>query len=303
MEQALLVVNLAAGSVSKPLKQIIEKALAADLKLEVAETNHPRHATELAADAADRGFDLVIAFGGDGTMNEVVNGLAGTDTALTILPGGTANVLARSFGISRDIVEATGDLLNRVKTASTRKINIGRMDDGRYFVMSCGAGIDAATVKRVEANPDRKRKFADYYFFASVLREAVVEYRGRAPFIELEAGGIKTEVITGIVSNIPQFTFFKRWPVVVAPETRADGGFDVLGLARLKMRKIPRLVSSLFKTHSHLRWPETTYIHNVDSVTMRSTNGPFPVQVDGEFVGERRLVKVELVPDGLLVLD
>lgn len=303
MEQALLVVNLSAGSVSTSLKRIIEKALAADLKLEVAETNHRDHATELAADAADRGFDLVIAFGGDGTMNEVVNGLVGTDTALTLLPGGTANVLARSLGAERDIVEATGDLLNRLKTASTRRLNVGRMDDGRYFAMSCGAGIDAATVKRVEAHPDRKKKFADYYFLASVIGEAFGEYRGREPFIELEVDGTKTEVMTAIVNNIPQFTFFKRWPVVVAPETKPEAGFDVLGLQRLKIRKIPRLVTSLFKTQSHLKWPETIYLHDVDEVVMRSTNGPFPVQVDGEFIGERRFLKIELIRDGLLVLD
>ena len=303
MEQALLVVNRRAGSVSEPLMKIIEKALAADLKLEVAQTKHPNHATELAADAADRGFDLVISFGGDGTMNEVVNGLVGSETALTLLPGGTANVLARSLGSSRDIVEATGDLLNKVKTASTKPINIGRINGDRYFVMSCGAGIDAATVDRVESHPDRKAKFADYYFLASVLREAIVEYRGREPFIRMEAGGVEEEVMTGIVSNIPQFTFFKRWPVTIAPETRLEGGFDVLGLKQLKARKIPRLVTSLFKTQSHLRWPETTYVHNVDKVVMRSMNGPFPVQADGEFLGEQRLLEIELVRDGLLVLD
>lgn len=301
MQQALLVTNLAARTVSQRVKQVIVKALSADLKLEVEDTAARNHATELARDAADRGFDLVIAFGGDGTMNEVANGLVGTDTALALLPGGMANVLCRTLGIPSDIVEATGYLINRVKSAKTRKINVGRMDE-RYFVMSCGVGLDASTVRRVEANPVLKRKYRDWFFLYSALRTALGEYRGRRPYIRLAADDFDEDVVLAIISNTPQLTFFKRWPVTVAPRTRLEGGLDILAMRRLPIWYVPGLMLSVFRTGSHLGYREVRYLHDVSSARLESPDPPFPIQVDGEFVGDRTRLEVELIRDGLTIL-
>lgn len=301
METALLIVNLEARSVSKRVKEVITKALAADLKLEVADTAHRHHATELARDAADRGFDLVISFGGDGTMNEAANGLVGTGTALTVLPGGMANVLCRAIGVPDDIVEATGHLLNRIQASKTRKINVGRMD-GRYFVMSCGIGLDAATVRRVEDNPGRKKRFRDWFFIYSALQAAFSEYRGREPYIHLQAGEAADDVLLAVISNTPHFTYFKRWPVTVAPDARLEGGLDVMGMRRFPLMYIPRLTMGLMRTGSHLKYKHTLYEHDVKAARLVSADRPFPIQVDGEFVGDRTSLDVELVEDGLTLL-
>lgn len=302
MRHALLITNLAARTVSPRVKQVIVKAISADLKLEVADTQARNHATELAQEAADRGLDLVIAFGGDGTMNEVVNGIAGTETALAVLPGGMANVLCRTLGIPVDIVEATGYLLNRAKTGKTRRINIGRMDD-RYFVMSCGIGLDAATVKRVEANPALKRRYRDWYFLAAAFRSAFAEYKGRVPYIRIVAGDMAEDVVLAVISKTPRLTYFKGIPVTVAPKTKLDGGFDVLAMRKFPVSYIPGLMLSVLKTGSHMGHKQVRYAHDVDTVHLVSTGQPFPVQVDGEFVGDRSEVKAEVVDGGLSILD
>src|SRR6266511_2341306 len=104
-DRVLLIVNPVARTVSRPTMAVIEKALSADFKLEVLETAERGHATEVAAQAALDGLDLVVVFSGDGTINEVVNGLAGTEAVLGVIPGGATNILAQALGMPLDPVE------------------------------------------------------------------------------------------------------------------------------------------------------------------------------------------------------
>lgn len=303
MKRALLITNLRARSVSPRVKAVIQKALAACLDLKVADTRARNHATELAADAAASGCDLVVSFGGDGTMNEVLNGLVGTEAALAILPGGMANVMCRTLGMPTDIVEATGLLLNRIKTGTTRQVNLGRIDD-RYFLMSCGLGLDAATVRRTERNPVAKRRYRDWFFLYAALRTAFTEYRRRHPYIYMDTGEVNEKVLIAIVSNIKPFTFFKNLPVIVTPQAKLEAGLDVFSMRKFPMTYIPTLLWSTFASGSHIRSKNATYLHNIAAATFRSETGePFPVQLDGEYIGERRELKVELVTDGLKILS
>ncbi len=147
----MLVSNLHAGSVSPRTKEVIVKALQADFKVEAVDTARRDHAADLARDAVQRGFDAVLAFGGDGTINETAQGLAETDVALGILPGGSTNVIARALGIPPNPVDATAFVASRLRTGQRRQINIGRIDS-RYFLFSAGMGLDAEVVRRVEAD-------------------------------------------------------------------------------------------------------------------------------------------------------
>jgi diacylglycerol kinase family enzyme len=157
--RVLLVVNPVARTVAKPTLAVIEKALSADFALEVAETKEKGHASELAAQAVHDGIDLVVVFSGDGTINEAVNALAGTQTALAVLPGGATNVLVRALGLPTDPVECTGTLIPKALDDEAFPLHLGRAD-GRYFAVNCGAGIDCrrdAPTRR--KYPDTKAKF------------------------------------------------------------------------------------------------------------------------------------------------
>ncbi|HEX2196388.1 MAG TPA: diacylglycerol kinase family protein [Actinomycetota bacterium] len=301
MQRVLLIVNARAGSVRARTKEVIAKALSADCKLDVADTMSRNHASELAADAVDRGFDAVIAFGGDGTVNEAAQTLVGTGVALGVLPGGSTNVMARSLGIPRDPVEATAFVAERLRAGARRPINVGDIA-GRYFLFSAGIGLDAEVVKRVEADPEAKAKSAEWTFVRKALATGAGEYRGRAPWLTVEVEGREpVRTLLAICCNGRPFTYFKRFPVDVCPQARLDGGLDVFTLSKVRLATVPRIVWSIFVSRSHVRWRHATYDHDVESLTLHADR-PLPVQVDGDYIGEQQHAPVRLVGRGLQVL-
>jgi diacylglycerol kinase family enzyme len=301
VQKVLLIANPYAGSVSRRVKEVIVKALASDFKIEVADTEARSHAIELSADAVDRDFDAVIALGGDGTINEVSQGLVGTDVALGILPGGTTNVMARSLGIPVDPVEATAFLSSHLRSATRRRIGVGRAGD-RYFLFCAGMGLDAEVVKRVEADPSRKRERREMFFLTNALKAAATDYRGIDPMITLEAPGIEArKVVLAVCCNGRPFTYFRKWPVDVCPEARLDKQLDLLGLERIHATTIPRIAWGLLVSRSHVRWRRSVYLHDIVRATLTSDR-PLPFQVDGDYVGEWESAELAHIPDALDLL-
>ncbi|HEX2057614.1 MAG TPA: diacylglycerol kinase family protein [Actinomycetota bacterium] len=301
MQRVLLIVNARAGSVRTRTKEVIAKALSADFKLDLADTMSRNHASELAADAVDRGFDAVIAFGGDGTVNEAAQTLVDSGVALGVLPGGSTNVMARSLGIPRDPVEATAFVAARLRAGARRSINVG-VNDGRYFLFSTGMGLDAEVVKRVEADPEAKARSAEWTFLRKALATGVGEYRGADPWLSVEIEGREpVPALFAVCCNGRPFTYFKRFPVDVCPEATLDGGLDVFSLRKIRLGTVPRIVWSVFVSRSHVRWRTASYAHGVTSLTLRADR-PLPVQVDGDFIGEQETASIRLVPKGLAVL-
>src|SRR4051794_31074802 len=159
----LVVVNPYATSVSDQLKRLVVTALQGRYRVDAIDTEGRDHATELCRDAAEAGYDVVVAFGGDGTVNEAANGLAGTATALTCLPGGATNVYCRMLGIPNDIVDATEHLLRVADAWRPRRLDLGVVN-GRRFLFSSGYGLDAAVVRQVDAHPRAKARLRHWYF-------------------------------------------------------------------------------------------------------------------------------------------
>ena len=298
MDRLLLITNPRAGSVSARTNEVIAKALAADFKLDDVVTTSRDHATELARDAVGRGVDAVVAFGGDGTINEVAQALVGTDVALGMLPGGSTNVTVRSLGLPRDPVEATALLASRLRSKTTRRINVGAIDD-RYFLFSAGMGLDAEVVRRVEANPEMKRKRREWFFLSNALKAGATTYRGVEPWITVEADGHPpAKLVFAICCNGRPFTYFKRFPVDACPRARLDAGLDVFGLTKIRLLTIPRIAWGALVSRSHPGWRNARYFHDLSGFRLTSER-PLPVQVDGDFIGGRTQALVRLVPSSL----
>jgi diacylglycerol kinase family enzyme len=301
MKKALFVSNPRAGSVSSRVKEVIVKALEADFKLEVVETAARNHAGELARDAALRDFDAVIAFGGDGTTNETAQGLIGTDVALGIIPGGSTNVIARALGLPRDPVEATAFVASHLRSATSTRINVAKLNE-RFFLFNAGMGLDAETVRRVENDPEGKRRNHEKLFVRNALKAGLTKYRGVDPMIAMTIEGAEPiHVVTAITCNGAPFTYYRGWPVDVCPGARLDKGLDVFGITRLRARMIPRLVYALFVSRSHIRWRTGSYHHDIESVRLEATV-PMPVQLDGDYIGDLDFAELRLVRDGLSLL-
>ena len=150
------------------------------------------HATELCREAVAAPYDVVVAFGGDGTINEAANGLAGSDVPLTCLPGGSTNVFCRTLGIPADVVEATEHLLALADDFRPGRVDLGRVDD-RYFVFASGTGLDASVVERVDSRPHIKASMHEWCFGYSAVSTFLRRYMVSAPRVRVEAAGARSK--------------------------------------------------------------------------------------------------------------
>jgi len=301
MDSAVLITNPAAEATSQHVKEVIVKALSSDLRLEVVDTAAPGHATEVASEAVRSGYDLVVAFGGDGTMNEVANGMVGSDASLAILPGGNANVVCRNLGLPSDIVEATGHLLNGLRIRRTRRISVGSTG-GRCFLVSCGLGLRPPGRQGDAEEPTTPTHGFPGRMLQAALRVAMRDHGDRDPLIHLTAGDVVEDVVVALVTNTAQLGYVGDHPVTLAPEARLEEGLDVLAMRRFPLSYVPRLAFSALWGGDHVHYKQVRYLHDLGSVRAVSSGAPFSVHLDGEHLGERSEVEIELIRDGLAVL-
>jgi diacylglycerol kinase family enzyme len=300
-QRLLLIVNPVARTYSKATLAVIEKALSADFKLEVAETKERGHASRLATQAVEDGVDLVVVFSGDGTVNEIVNALAGSETAIAALPGGATNVFVRALGLPLDAVEATGTLIAKALDDQAFKLSLG-VADGRYFAVNCGAGVDAAAMRRIDARfPRTKAKF-DRLAFRAVAWELLVGYAGRTADLELRVDdGEPIPSLSVMVGRTDPYTYYKDRPVRMTPDATLDGGLDVLSVRKLRRRSVPRIAWQVFGSARHVHGRDIDYLHDASHVLVTSSRS-FPVQVDGDSLGDHRRLEVGLAREVLWVV-
>src|SRR5829696_4583928 len=230
-KRMLVIVNPYATTMSDRLKHLVVYALQGRYDVTAVDTQRKGHAIDLVREAAREGYDVVVAFGGDGTVNEAANGLAGSDTPLTALPGGSTNVWARTLGIPNDVVDATEHLLRMADDFRPRPVDLGRVN-GRHFVFSSGVGLDASVVERVDAHPRRKARFGAWYYSYAAVGIFNRRYLVRPPHVRVIAAGRSLEGVTVIVQNSDPFTFFRKRPIRVAENAGLDNGSLSLAVLR-----------------------------------------------------------------------
>lgn len=328
--RALLVVNQQATTTSERSRDVLIRALRSAVDLEVAHTHRRGHATTLVREAAE-GTGLVVAHGGDGTVNEVVNGLMAAGAgpadrpALAVVPGGSTNVFARAIGLPHDWAEATGVILEALHDARSRTIGLGRADGtaapdrpppgsegpapapsagARYFTFCAGLGLDAAVVRRVERARSRGRTPHPGRYLRATLRQVARERYRHPPSItvELAAAGESEAgpLATVIVQNTAPWTFLGDRPVDPNPDASFDLGLDVLALRALR---VPGAVRTFGQMLSH-RAPHGKHVvrwHDIAELTLRA-NPPQPFQMDGDYLGEWDKIQLTATPQALRVL-
>ena len=219
----LVVVNPYATTVSERLRSIVVRALQGRFDVHAVDTQAPGHATELCREAAQEDYDVVVTFGGDGTVNEAANGLRGSSTPLCCLPGGSANVFTKMLGIPGEIVDAIEHVLAMADDWRPRTVNLGVVN-GRCFTFASGLGLDASVVERVDANPRHKKRLGPYYFAWVALRTFLTRYLTRPPRMEVRAQDRRLDGVTTVVQNGPSFTYFQDRPIELADGIALDSG-------------------------------------------------------------------------------
>src|ERR1700753_819788 len=246
-KRMLIIVNPYATTVSDRLRNLVVYALQGRYDVEAVATEAQDHATEIAREARDGGYDVVVSFGGDGTLNEVANGLAGSEMPLSVPPGGSANVVARSLGIANDVVDATEHLLSLADEWEPRKIDLGRVDE-RYFVFACGGGVDATVVKRVDAHPKLKARFGPWFYSWAGVSAFYRRYLVNPVRLRVAIDGhLPVEGVTAITQNSDPFTYFSTKPVYVCENVAIDSGtLSMAVLQRAAQPDWPPLPPKLF---------------------------------------------------------
>src|SRR5205085_4536600 len=199
-KRMLIIVNPYATTVSDRLQNLVVYALRGSYQVDTIDTEARGHATELCREAAREGYDVVVAFGGDGTVNEAANGLAGSETPLSCLPGGRTNVYCRMLGIPTDVVDATEHLLRMADDWQPRRVDLGEVNE-RKFLFSAGVGLDASVVEQVEAHPRLKARFGEWYYTATALRTFNRRYLFNPPRLEASIGEERVTGVSVIVQN------------------------------------------------------------------------------------------------------
>lgn len=297
--------NPYATSVSRQLRGLVVAGLRSRYDVLVIDTAAPGHATQLAREAAEEGVDAVVTFGGDGTVNEAANGLAGSDVPLFPLPGGSQNVYAKMLGIPGDIIDATQHLLRIADDWNPRRVDLGRVE-GRLFAFSAGAGLDASVVERVDANPARKARWRERYYAVSAARVFLRRYIVRPPRIRVESPERSVRGVTVIVQNGNPYTYFGRRPIRVCEEIGLDDGkLSAAVLVRASPVDLPtmgaRLLADGLEATDHRH---ASSLPGLDGFDVHSDGDhPFAVQVDGDFLGRFDHVRFDAVPDALTVVS
>ncbi len=296
----LLIVNSSASSVTARTRVVIRKALAADHEVRLAETNRRGHATRLAQGAVASGVDVVVVLGGDGTLNEAANGLAGSDTALGVLPGGSTNVFARTIGLPNDAVEATGLLLEALDAGAIARVGLGSVND-RYFLFHVGLGFDAALVEQVERHSSLKRYAGHPLFAWAGVTAWFRHYDHRRPrfAIRFATGDGVEDAVFAVVANTNPYTFVGNRPFDIAPAATLDRPLSVVTIRDLRLVRILQLAAAALRGADKLAKVKGVEVRSDVRELTVTGHGPFPYQVDGDFMGPTGQLFFRYTPDAL----
>ncbi len=297
--KAMLVVNPSASAVTARNRVMIQNALSADHDLTVHETSRRGHATRLAQSASLEGYDVVVALGGDGTVNEVANGLARTETALGVLPGGSTNVFSRTLGFDNEPVAAAHQLLDALGRESIRSVGLGNVN-GRFFCFHVGVGLDAAVVEQVERRGQLKRWIGHPLFLFAALDTWARRYNRTSPPFRVEtvpdqSGDTGVDSYFAVVLNTDPYTFLGSRPLSLARSSNLSNGLSVVSLHNLRMVPLLRALASAFRSKPLSGLSNVLVKNDLTWLRIRG-NRPFEWQVDGDFLGRIEELEIRWEP-------
>ena len=318
----LLVVNSFASSVTARNTVIVHRALSRHHDVQIVETNRRGHATRFAQDAAHREVDLVISFGGDGTLNEVASGVAGTQTSLGVLPGGSTNVFARTIGLPNDPIAAVNMLVSGLEDPeeNIRPIGLGRVN-GRFFCFHTGVGYDAAVVRTVETRASLKRWAGHPLFIYAALQTWLNKYDRHHPHFTVAAnaaiggpGSISGSEINTydpqrfvddgyftVVLNTNPYSFLGNRALDLSPAAGLDKPLVAVTFRTMSAIAIIRTLAGALKGGGVTPSEHVTCFNDVHELIIENAT-PFPYQVDGDYLGESTRLHFRHVPEAVRLL-
>lgn len=318
--RALLLVNPKATTTTGRSRDVLARALRSEVDLTIEYTRRRGHAVALARASVQQGYDLIVTLGGDGTVNEAVNGLmrAGPEDvrrvrslderlsadrlpALAVVPGGSTNVFARALGLPPEWPEATSMILEALRLGRYRYVGLGLADD-RYFTFCAGFGLDAAVIHRVERARRRGRVSTPGLYLRSTVSQYFLGMDRRHPAIRLERPGEppEDELATVIIQNTAPWTYLGKREINPNPKASFDLGLDLMALRQLHVPSTTRTVAQILSRRPDPHGRQVLQLHDVDEFVLVSSR-PQAYQLDGDYLGEREKVRFTAVSRALRV--
>lgn len=304
-------VNPNATATTPRTRDVIAGALGSELKLDVAETSNRGHASDLAAQARLDGVDLVVAMGGDGTVNEVLDGLLAEGPSpqvprLAVVPGGSANVFARALGLPQDPIEATAVILERLRSKQERSVGLGRLEgDGlaRWFTFCAGFGLDSEIVREVEQRRQAGATSTPGLYLRTGLRHFLLHTDRRHPAITADwhDSPAPTTLAMVIIANTTPWTYFGQRPLAPTPEASFESGLDLFALRRIGIVGTGVKLARLMLGGRPPRGRGVVALHDLGALTLTSAH-PLASQVDGEYLGEFTELRFRSVRDAITIV-
>ena len=294
----LLIVNSFASAVTPRNTVLVHEHLAKHHDVQVVETNERGHATRFAQDAASRGLDAVVGFGGDGTLNEIATGLAGSDTALAMLPGGSTNVFVRTLGIANDPMVALTQLMAGIDRNEIERVSLGQAN-GRYFTFHAGIGYDAAVVEQVERRSSLKRVVGQPLFAYSALHSWFKSYDRKYPHFTMNIDGRAIpNGFFSVVLNTNPYTFVGKHPIHLSAAASLEKKLVVVTFRKMTTPLMLKTLYSALRRGGLETSSGIDIATDVENVKIEFP-APFPYQLDGDYLGDTTSIDIKHCPEAL----
>ena len=294
----LLIVNSFASSVTPRNTVLVHEHLAKHHDVQVVETNERGHATRFAQDAASRGLDAVVGFGGDGTLNEIATGLAGSDTTLAMLPGGSTNVFVRTLGIANDPMVALTQLMAGIDRNEIERVSLGQAN-GRYFTFHAGIGYDAAVVEQVERRSSLKRVVGQPLFAYSALYSWFKAYDRKYPHFTMNIDGRAIpNGFFSVVLNTNPYTFVGKHAIHLSSAASLEKKLVVVTFRKMTTPLMLKTLYSALRRGGLETSSGIDIATDVENVKIEFP-APFPYQLDGDYLGDTTSIEIKHCPEAL----
>ena len=294
----LLIVNSFASSVTPRNTVLVHEHLAKRHDVQVVETNERGHATRFAQDAASRGLDAVVGFGGDGTLNEIATGLAGSDTALAMLPGGSTNVFVRSLGVANDPMVALTQLMAGIDRNEIERVSLGQAN-GRYFTFHAGIGYDAAVVAQVERRSSLKRLVGQPLFAYSAMHSWFKSYDRKYPHFTMNIDGRAIpNGFFSVVLNTNPYTFVGKHAIHLSSAASLEKKLVVVTFRKMTTPLMLKTLYSALRRGGLETSSGIDIATDVENVKIEFP-APFPYQLDGDYLGDTTSIEIKHCPKAL----
>ena len=308
--RTLLVVNSFATTTTPEVQSVITSALANHLDLTVMTTAERLHAIEIGKQAIKDKFELVISLGGDGTLNELVNGLLDGEPSdslpvLAGIPGGNANVFIRNLGYSNDPVTATAQLIENIGRKSTRKLGVGRisyLNQKRWFLFNAGIGLDARVLSKMEEKRTQGKTASDLSYALITLKELFAEVRNGRAQLTITDQDERTygETQFALIVNFSPWTYVGKFAISPSRRQVDTSAFDVYAPYELSVSRTAQLIRDLVLRGELEKNENVLVLTKQKSMTITASQ-PTWLQTDGEALDLVTTAKIEHFADCLTV--